>query len=558
MPYRLSKQDGKWCILKEDGTSKGCSETRSKAVAHMRALYAAETKDSKELDELMLKSIIDYQDETGEIVPVAEIMAKAEELDEKSYYDEAPMYTGLSTSYQEYEDMLEAWRKSRKVEELIRLFPSLASNAIAYSEDADKGMAVERLAKELADRIREVSTEDVEKSSKKESKLDIAGEIEGLAKRIAHQIKSAVGLEKDGDSDIMFWKDKDSGQTMWVARYSNNFIDEDNPPDIISESSHRRFVENVDKGVYPYPELWLWHQKEWKIGQAVWCAYDDSGFAVAAGYIYPECEQAVKEIASLPTPALSHGMPLSSIVRDENDPRVIKQHQTIEISVLPLWAAANKTGNSFELVEGDAMLPKDKRETLIKRWGLPETTLDALEKLNQEAAAKAAEDGLEQKEADEVGEIVEEETPAQSDTEPEAATENAETADETPDGEVSEEVKELTREEVAEAITAVFSPHIEATVALKTQVDELSALVKELQGKLDKQDDKIEKSGQSLSDLLFRSTPAASIAALGVTGVAGSEAAKVKEGESTTGPAEEKSVDQITGIPFIDAMMSKK
>ena len=55
MPYELFKKNGKFCVRnKETKDSKGCSETRSKAVAHMRALYAAETGESlgKEINEL--------------------------------------------------------------------------------------------------------------------------------------------------------------------------------------------------------------------------------------------------------------------------------------------------------------------------------------------------------------------------------------------------------------------------------------------------------------------------------------------------------------------------
>lgn len=621
----------------------------------MRALYAAEGVSKKEADDLLLKSVVDYQNDSGEVVPIDEVVTEIDgEASEKDYFgtvaDEAysepcDIIASAASSYEEYDTAVEEWKRSREAKKLIDLFPTIARNAIVYGDpNEDKAAKIEELARELADRMRETYSDDdgeddksdgfskaiserddVSESDKKrsiaeygkvkyadaknkkypidtvahiraawnyinmprnaskysaaevkqiknhiiaawKSKIDkkgppsqkeIRGDIGLMAEHVAYYIKSIAGLDnEEAEPDIMFWKDKDTDRTMWIARYSNNFIDSDNPPDIISESSHRRFVENVDKGVYPLPELWLWHQKEWKIGQAVWCAYDDSGFSVAAGYISPECEQVVKEIASLPTPALSHGMPLSSIVRDKDDPRVILEHQTVEISVLPLWAAANKTGNSFELIEGGDMLPKDKRKALIENWGISADKLDILEKLNQEAADKAAADGLEQKEDSQVGEATDVNEPEARHEQTETSEQQAESGE--TEAEEVQETKELTREEVAEAIVAVFEPHIEATTALKERVEELTALVKELQNKVAGQEQKVEKSNQTLYEMLFRTTPTASLAALSTRGVAGSDSAKVKEGEKFSSPKEEKSAEQVTGIQFIDAMLGNK
>lgn len=43
MPYSIQKKDSKYCVVRKDtGESKGCSNSRAQAEAHMRALYAAE------------------------------------------------------------------------------------------------------------------------------------------------------------------------------------------------------------------------------------------------------------------------------------------------------------------------------------------------------------------------------------------------------------------------------------------------------------------------------------------------------------------------------------
>lgn len=45
MPWHVSERDGKFCVIKDsDGSTAGCHETREKANAQLRALYANEPK----------------------------------------------------------------------------------------------------------------------------------------------------------------------------------------------------------------------------------------------------------------------------------------------------------------------------------------------------------------------------------------------------------------------------------------------------------------------------------------------------------------------------------
>ena len=57
---------------------------------------------------------------------------------------------------------------------------------------------------------------------------------------------------------FMVWKEADD-EYRWLAVYSNKWRDEDSPPEILASAAHKEFVEAVDKGDWPYPELWLWH-----------------------------------------------------------------------------------------------------------------------------------------------------------------------------------------------------------------------------------------------------------------------------------------------------------
>jgi len=43
MPYEIRRKDGKWCVYNTDkNENKGCSNTKAKAIAHMRLLYGVE------------------------------------------------------------------------------------------------------------------------------------------------------------------------------------------------------------------------------------------------------------------------------------------------------------------------------------------------------------------------------------------------------------------------------------------------------------------------------------------------------------------------------------
>lgn len=41
MPWNIKKEGKKWCVFREDtGEKEGCSDSKEKATAHMRLLYA--------------------------------------------------------------------------------------------------------------------------------------------------------------------------------------------------------------------------------------------------------------------------------------------------------------------------------------------------------------------------------------------------------------------------------------------------------------------------------------------------------------------------------------
>ena len=367
-------------------------------------------------------------------------------------------------------------------------------------------------------------------------------EDEGWFESLVERVKAALRpVERPEPREgFMLWKEED-GQYRWLARYSNNLRDQDDPPEIISTASHKAFVDAVDKGEAEYPELWLWHRPEWKWGQATWLAYDDSGFALAAGTVDRGKEKLALQVASIPADQLrvSHGMPITSIKRDPDDPSVIVQHVTREISPLPAWAAANQHTGFYILqeVEQPMALPKDKRDRLVDEWGLPEDLLGQLEEANAEEAKAAQEAGVESKEKEaepDVDQPVEEQPTEDKDADPEPV------ADEQPEPAVDEPpaAEPVYRQELAEAMSALG----QAFQALNEQVNALAGQVKELK------ESKAVEEEESLVDIFQRAAghPAARL---------DGRTSQAKDRPRETKPQQEAVVN--TGNPMADDIVNQ-
>lgn len=311
--------------------------------------------------------------------------------------------------------------------------------------------------------------------------VEVKNELKGLQALIAKAKERFTALfsepeetkEIENQTSILITKNK-AGEYVWMARYSNNIRDIDNPPEIISAKSHKRFVDMVDKGEYPLPELWLWHIKEWKFGDAAVVDFDEeTGFAIAAGYIDKDKYEFAESLAAIDPTQLrvSHGMPVGSIVRDEEDPTVIVNHQTKEISVLPAWAAANPlTGFMIGVSkEKDTMINSEKAQK-IEDMGIPKEQLDGLENANAADKAKAEQLKLETKENEEVeAPAAEEPTPVEAEPEATDPVEAEPVQEETPEP----VPPALTVEDVTEAIKSVVMPLVERLGTLESELKEL-------------------------------------------------------------------------------------
>lgn len=124
----------------------------------------------------------------------------------------------------------------------------------------------------------------------------------------------------------------------WVAWYTNNFKDREG--EFFTEKAIDAYIHRVELGMVEYPELWLWHTKGTRIGEAKRMArighfvvavgeFDDTDIGSTAKAYFAKSRKAW---------ALSHGFTYRPDAKIGN---VYHQFNTFEISVLPPKVAAN-------------------------------------------------------------------------------------------------------------------------------------------------------------------------------------------------------------------------
>jgi len=494
----------------------------------------------------------DKQDQLGvdspsDGVDVAIGNEEGSENEEKSYVPYG------ATSFDEVEATEKAMELAEKTFELARNYSQLVFNIIDSPEIPNERVpdSIRALSEQFIIRFEALSATSGDMDSKESE-----GKPDGLLKKFVHAVSKALGVAESKNEDfvdlakkslatrnggIIIEKD-DGGKYRWVACYSNKFRDDDNPAEIISSESHRKFAELVKSKVAPLPELWLWHVPEWRFGQSEWVSYDESGFAMAGGHIYddPASIAIAKSISEMDDVRVSHGMPRWSIQRDDGDPTIITEHITQEISPLPGWAAANRL-TGFGVVLGarenkDMAFTKEEKQRLIEAHGVTPGLIEALEAMNATNAKAAEELGIESKEAE-----------SEEDVEKEVDTTTEDQEKPEDDGDIEAKSQADTVEN--EDIIAALKQTMEVVAALGAQVKELTGVVGEL-----KQADEERVAKQA------RVTPFASQLAMMQKSVIGNDAARV-DGRTTLGKsapeeAEETPIRSITGIPLVDQWVS--
>ncbi len=148
-------------------------------------------------------------------------------------------------------------------------------------------------------------------------------------------------------SDSAFTVQKDlNGNWRWMATFTNNFKDRDG--EIISEKALDDYIERVNSGLIPLPELWLGHIEGPKHGQAD-MVFGVGSFVTAVGSFdkTPDAEKAVdfykKNAAKV---SLSHGFTFPSWGLKNGIYDVVN---VFEISVLPAPLVASNPFTEFEV-----------------------------------------------------------------------------------------------------------------------------------------------------------------------------------------------------------------
>lgn len=155
-----------------------------------------------------------------------------------------------------------------------------------------------------------------------------------------------------------------SGKKAWVARFSGKWIDRES--EIIADKAHDEYVKRVQTGVVPAPELWMWHLKGTKHGQAV-TVWKSGGFVLATGYFddTPEGESAYryyqKQRGKIKLSHMFH-YPKSSKIGN-----VYYDYNTVEITTLPDGAEAFPF-TTFEEIQAMA-IPDAARSMISEALG---------------------------------------------------------------------------------------------------------------------------------------------------------------------------------------------
>ena len=357
-------------------------------------------------------------------------------------------------------------------------------------------------------------------------------------------VKEFFSKEKKEDDSVKdintFFVYKEQNQWRWFAIYSNKFRDVDKPPEILAEAAHKEFVEAVDKGEWPMPELWLWHIKGTRSGAADYVAYDNSGFSIASGAFDEGKEHVAEKLAEDDDLLTSHGMPMKEIRRDTEDPSIITRYRSIEISPLPKWAAANKHGTGFSILskEVDMALPEKKRPFLEEKMG--KEAVEDLERQLEDKAKELEDQGIEFKE----------------EQEEEAAPEEPKEVEEVSESAVEEPPSYVTHEELEQIFGGYVKPMNELLQGVRDLVEQQGKEIKE-QAEVIKglrQDDET-KMKQFLAE-----TPAASLYDR-IGSVIGSEEAR-EDGRTSLAQSKPKEVETPangpTFVPFVNDMIAKQ
>lgn len=195
-------------------------------------------------------------------------------------------------------------------------------------------------------------------------------------------------------------------------------------------------------------------------------------------------------------------------------------------------------------------IPSVKKQELVENWKIDPELLDRLEQANLSDAAKAAEEGRDKKETTQATQEVETAVDQQSAQAEPVAEETQEQAEQPEQTVAFDPAQYPTREEVAEAFTAVLRPYFDKVDEMVAQLENLG---KEVTSLKEAKDDDLE---QAITQL-----PSASLVAMLAqkSRAVGSDETRVNKGDKIAkGKPEETEAEAEQGpfaVPFLNSLV---
>ena len=462
-------------------------------------------------------------------------------------WDDAWFSDGFPKTFDDIEYEPNLWQFKDGVSMLSSILNNLNENILAAvdMDIEDKVKAITKNVDVFANKASELANSFTGEINSK-SILDRVKSLFARKEKVTMQLKSA----NYDDGMLSIWKDS-NGVYRWEALYTNAYRDREK--EILSAKSHERFVELVDSGVVPMPVLKHWHIDGTEWGEADFLHYDkETGFLLAIGHVYSVKEkeaEALIELSKELNVATSHGMPVISIKREKDNPYVIEEYVTEEISDLPQWAAANTLSN-FEILNKEviSMTLPDAKKDYLRQLGYSDEQIADKEALMASKAVEAEEAKLDFKEKDVKDADVAETETTEEETQTEEETADVETEEQESEAETDtdEEKKEL------QELVAVIQKEIAVPLgdAIKTVAEAVVGLTERVKGL-----ETVEEKQKSAMDLVLSLTPPEALAGRLARELAasGSKDTIVRKNSAIAKDAPEETETNEEGIPLVNS-----
>jgi len=329
MPYTIRKAGDKYKLMKKDtGETVSTHDSRSSAMSQMKAIYANEGAAAK-------KGMMDSM--YGDSNPVYSGYANFDQDDPRVNYD--PLGGNKTYACANCEFFKAGVNMCQLVHgDIVATgYCDLWTRELSKDERAaDYAMPVYMVEKSFGERVKEI-------------------------------VQELIGKKPDPvlTNFVSGFKTFGPDDRYWVAYYTNNAKDLDG--EWFPEKAHDRYIERLDSGTVPMPELWYWHEPI-RSGKALWI--DRIGHIMMAvgeffdnptGQIMKEFYKTTKEAHKL-----SHGFlyPRSQFVDG-----VYWDYTTFEISPLPASVAANPFTAFGSVEEIGKPMNEQKKQQLVTMLG---------------------------------------------------------------------------------------------------------------------------------------------------------------------------------------------